>query len=170
MFRVDHLAFPSFDAGETHRFYTEVLGFRLKFAVDGVSAAWGQRAYLISAYASGTTEVHFFAVEGIARPPDDGLPKDIRHIALAVGSRRAVTAWKRRLAACGVSHWEEDHDGAPSIYFSDPNGVMLEINCHRPEPMRRGAATAGLAVVRQWIARRGQRTVSRRAPVARRRR
>ena len=150
--RIDHLAFPSFDAGETYRFYTTVMRFRLKFAWDGESEEWGNKRYLIIAFAFTGGEIHFFAVEGMQRPKADGLPKDIRHVALSVASDGEIAAWKRRLKRHAVSYWVEDHDGSPSIYFSDPNGVMFEITYHQPEPFDERVAAEANAVVRRWTA------------------
>ena len=36
---IDHIAHPSYDAAATHRFYSDVLGARLKAAFSGESAA-----------------------------------------------------------------------------------------------------------------------------------
>ena len=154
--RVDHLAFPSFDAAKTYHFYTEVMRFRLTFAADGESAAWGHKRYLIIGFSFEGGEIHFFNVEGMQRPKPDKLPKDIRHVALAVRARRELSEWTKRLTKHGVSYWIEEHDGTPSVYFSDPNGVMFEINAHRPEPQDDHAAVAARAVVRRWIGTRGR--------------
>jgi catechol 2,3-dioxygenase-like lactoylglutathione lyase family enzyme len=155
--RPDHLAFPSFDAGETYRFYTEVLGFRLKFAWAGESEEWGG-SYLMTGYDFGGGEIHFFDLDGARRPKPDSLPKDIRHVALTVGTRREVAAWRRRLGARGVSFWTEEHGSDLSVYFTDPNGIVLELTSHRREPFRLGAARHGVDVVRQWTAARRQRS------------
>lgn len=156
--RIDHLAFPSFDAGETYRFYTELLGCRLVGAFEGYSAEWGNRAFLHSVYAMDSGGViSFFDVDGMTRPPADGLPKDIRHVALSVETRTEIARWKARLKARRVPYWEEDH-GVPSIYFSDPNGVMLEITVRQPDASAQAARRA-LTVVRRWAAKRGQRAV-----------
>lgn len=148
--RIDHLAFPSFDVAATYHFYTHVMGFRLTSAFAGTSPEWGNQRYLMATFALGSAHVHFFAIAGMKRPRRDGLPKDIRHVALAVASRAALTAWKKRLDAHRVSYWVEDHDGAPSLYFSDPNDVLFEVTAHRPERFDRRAAAQGLAVLRRW--------------------
>lgn len=155
--RIDHLAFPSFDGDETYRFYTQVMGFRLTSALDGQSEEWGDKNYLMTMFALGDLEVHFFEIEGMKRPRADGLPKDIRHVALSVESRSEIRTWEKRLEAHGVAYWVEDHDGSPSIYFSDPNGVMFEINHHPPERFDERIAAEGLDVLRRWAAARGRR-------------
>jgi len=162
--QVEHLAFPSFDASRTYRFYTEVMGFKLTMAFSGDSPEWGNKAYLMTGFALGTVKIHFFDLEGMQRPRADGLPRDIRHVALAVPSRKEWAAWKKRIAAAGVSSWVEDHDGVPSLYFSDPNDVMIEITCHQRTSTRR-ADGAALAVVRRWATACGQGEIP--APVVR---
>jgi len=148
-FHIDHLAFPSFGAAETHRFYTEVLGLHLKFAASGTSREWGDRRYLMMAFGGRGLEIHFFELEGVKRPKSDGLPKDMRHVALSIRSHEKVAAWQRRLESHGVDYWTEDHGGEPSVYFSDPNGHILEINGHVTE-LEAGDAEGALAVVRRW--------------------
>lgn len=155
--RVDHLAFPSFDAAATHRFYTEVMGFRLTAAVDGVSPEWGNKPYLMATFESGETKIHFFALGGMRRPQADGLPKDIRHFALSVKSRTAIAAWKKRLRAHRVPYWVEDHDGDPSVYFADPNGVTIEITHHGKAAAAPGRGTAAEQVIARWTTVHGTR-------------
>jgi hypothetical protein len=59
----------------------------------------------------------------------------------------------------GVSFWTEDHGGVPSVYFSDPNGVMLEITVRQANRMTPSVARRALTVVRRWATKRGQRGV-----------
>jgi glyoxylase I family protein len=159
---LDHLAFPSFDAGETYRFYTEVMGLSLVFAMEGDAKAWKARSFLLTSFAIGDGRVlDFFEYDGIKRPGDDGLPKDIRHVAMAVESSDALEAWKRRLEAHAVSYWTEEHGPKrESIYFSDPNGVLIELTdeAASASPERASVARA-VEVVRKWTAARGQRAV-----------
>jgi catechol 2,3-dioxygenase-like lactoylglutathione lyase family enzyme len=147
---MDHLAFPSFDAEETHRFYTEVMGFQLKTAMIGHSEEWDDRQYLMTCFAAGGVEIHFFHLENLRRPRADGLPSDIRHVALSVESRKDFLFWKKRLAARGVPFWVEDQHGYPSVYFADPNGIVFEINCQRHAPLRASAAVRARRAMRRW--------------------
>lgn len=152
----DHLAFPSFDAGQTYRFYVEILGFRLKFAWAGESEVWGGR-YLMTAYDFGGGEIHFFDLDGAKRPKPDRLPKDIRHVALSAGSRADVANWRRRVAARGIDHWTEEHGDDLSLYFTDPNGIVVELTSHARGRFAAGRARSGLDALRQWTAERQQR-------------
>jgi catechol 2,3-dioxygenase-like lactoylglutathione lyase family enzyme len=150
--RIDHLAYPTFDVPATVRFYTEVMRCPLVDAMAGASG-WGGKPFLHLCFGIGSGQmITFFAVDGLKRPRGDGLPKDIRHVALAVRSRAAIAAWKRRLTAAKIDFWEEDHGGFPSLYFSDPNNVMIEVTYHPPSTPSRGTSRPALAVVREWAA------------------
>jgi glyoxylase I family protein len=151
--RLDHVAFPTFDLAATDRFYREVLGLRLVFAHAGRSPEWGDRRFAIASYATdGGAVVDFFALEGMERPAPDGLPADIRHVALAVESLDALDEWRRRLAAHGVAFTFDEHGGAHhSLYATDPNGLVVEITCWLRRPDAAAASRAG-ATLDAWIA------------------
>jgi catechol 2,3-dioxygenase-like lactoylglutathione lyase family enzyme len=159
--RLNHVAYPTFDTGETYRFYTEVMGFRLVYAAQGESESWGNKTFLHTLFVVGSGEaIAFFEVEGVDRPKQDGLPKDIRHLALSVASREDLESWKRRLEAHGVQVSDVvDHGGVHySIYFSDPNDVEVELT-YQVRAHDESDAVRALEVVRGWTAARGQRPV-----------
>jgi catechol 2,3-dioxygenase-like lactoylglutathione lyase family enzyme len=157
--RTDHLASPCFDTGATFHFYTEVLGFRFVHALRGRSPEWGDRGFLLASYATPDGRlIDCFEVDGLSRP-DDGLPRDIRHVGLAVETREALEDWKKRLEAHGVPFWTEEHGGVhSSVYFPDPNGHVFEIT-HWARPWGERDTRPALEVVRRWAAERGQRAV-----------
>ena len=128
MFTIDHLAFPCFDMVGTKRFYTEVLGGRLRHTQSGPAEAWDSKEYKLMVFElPGDVVVDFLWFEGIRRQ-DEGLPKDIRHVALSVTSREEVNLWKHRLEAAGESFWIETHGTDDvHVYVTDPNGVTWEI-------------------------------------------
>jgi glyoxylase I family protein len=147
---IDHVAHPSFDVAATHRFYTEVLGASLKAASSGDSPEWKAR-YLLAAYELEGAEIDFFSYEGIARPPADGLPREIRHAGIALPSQADVSRVRQRLDAQGAEYWIEHHDGPEDehLYVPDPNGLVIEFSvAAKPWPAQAGA----LDVVRQWSA------------------
>jgi glyoxylase I family protein len=151
---IDHVAFPSFDAAATHRFYTTVLGAALKSATSGDSATWNAR-YLLAAYELEGAELDFFTFDGIVRPQPDGLPEDIRHVGIAVASAADLARMRARLDEHAASYWVEQHDGddGDHVYVRDPNGLVIELSVAAPPSARRangGRADAG-DVVRQWI-------------------
>src|SRR5204862_6826039 len=125
--RLNHVAYPTFDTAATVRFYTEVLGFRL---VDAVRDERGPKPFLHTFFAMESGEViAFFDIVGLEKPKPDSLPPWVRHLALSVDSAETLTAWKRRLEDHGLRVTGPiDHNGVwSSIYFSDPNGVTLEL-------------------------------------------
>jgi glyoxylase I family protein len=144
---IDHIAHPSFDAAVTHRFYTDVLGARLKAAFSGDSATWNAR-FLLAAYELESAELDFFTYDGIERPPSDGLPRDIRHVGVTVGSPDDVARLRQRVEAHAVDHWIEERDGE-HLYVCDPNGLIIEFSVVEPPHAERPEA---LDVVRGWIA------------------
>ena len=147
---IDHVAHPSFDAAETHRFYTDVLGARLKTASSGQSATWHAR-YLLAAYELEGAELDFFSLAGIVRPPPDGLPEDIRHVGIVVATAAELARMRARLDEHAVSYWVEHHDGdeGEHVYVRDPNGLLIEFSV--AEPPYAGRADA-IDVVERWIA------------------
>jgi catechol 2,3-dioxygenase-like lactoylglutathione lyase family enzyme len=158
MFAIDHLAFPCFDLDATLRFYTDVLGAALRHAQSGSAQAWNAEEYLLVALElPGGVMVDFFAVDGMRRPPDDGLPKDIRHVALAVATRGELIELRERLTKAALPFWTETHDVDDlHVYTTDPNGVTLEIVASTDSVRSRPHDTAGASsVVERWLARRG---------------
>ena len=147
---IDHIAYPSFDAAETHRFYTDVLGAQLKAASSGQSATWNA-LYLLAAYELEGAELDFFSFAGIVRPPADGLPEDIRHVGITVATAAELARMRARLDAHAASYWVERHDGdeGEHVYVRDPNGLVIEFSVvEAPYAVRADA----IEVVERWIA------------------
>jgi catechol 2,3-dioxygenase-like lactoylglutathione lyase family enzyme len=145
-FTFDHIALPCFDVVGTQRFYTEILECPLVYAQIGSAQAWNSHEFLLLAYRlPDGTVLDFFSYDGIRRPADDGLPKDIRHVAIAMAGRDEVAAYERRLKEASISFWTERHGvDDPHLYVTDPNGVVLEIlaqedGARRRSPDREGA-------------------------------
>ncbi len=148
---LDHLAFPSFDAAATHRFYTEVMGLPLVRASSGVSAQW-RRPYLLFAYAlSNGTTLGFFEFDGIERPGSDGLPRDIRHVGLNVASPNEFDRWLAKLERYCVEYAIERHIDGRHAFFCDPNGVMFEITVAASNTAPGKGAATPQKIIEQWI-------------------
>jgi catechol 2,3-dioxygenase-like lactoylglutathione lyase family enzyme len=148
--RLDHLALPVYDAAATHRFYSEVLRLPLVEAVSGDD--WGGRPWLMMFFATGDTQrIALCALRGASRPAPDSLPADIRHYAFSVASRDEQAQWMARLRRNGIAYTEEDHGRQHSIYFSDPNGTLLEVTTP-PSTAQRGTDPRAEQLVRHWIA------------------
>ena len=150
MLRVDHVVFPVWDAKASLRFYRDVLGFPLINAFCGDD--WGGYPWLMMIFAPGDgREVVLVALKGAKRPKGDGLARDVRHLAFAESSVKALGKWRRKLTAAKVDFWEEDHGSQKSIYFEDPNGTVLEVTA---PPSRAGGTTRrkALAFAESWMA------------------
>jgi catechol 2,3-dioxygenase-like lactoylglutathione lyase family enzyme len=148
--RFDHLALPVYDAAETQRFYAEVLQLPLVDALSGED--WGGKPWLMMFFATGSGQLlALCALRGARRPPPDGLPADVRHYAFSVASGAEQDEWKARLRSHGVAFTEEDHGRQHSIYFADPNGILLEVTTPASTPGVHSDAQATLRVQR-WIA------------------
>lgn len=129
----NHIAFPTADTQATLRFYTEVLGMKLVGAVrpDEAGTTEEQTPHIHTFFATDSGEcIAFFEVVGFRPEPfKDGAPLFTRHVAFGVDSEQQLLAWRRALKEKGidVSH-VVDHDGVwKSIYFPDPNGLVLEL-------------------------------------------
>lgn len=146
--RFDHLALPVYDAGQTYRFYSEVLKLPLVDALSGDD--WGGKPWLMMFFGAGAQLIALCALRGARPAPRDDLPDDVRHYAFSVASRAEQRQWMARLEAHGVQYTEEDHGRQHSIYFRDPNGIMLEVTT----PASTGAAASDPAagqLVQRWI-------------------
>jgi catechol 2,3-dioxygenase-like lactoylglutathione lyase family enzyme len=123
---LDHVAIPVFDAEATHRFYSLTLGLPLIDAHSG--DGWEGKEWLMMVFGlSDDRQLAFFAFNGVKNPGIGSLPKDSRHYAFSVATAKEHEAWREKLRAAKVEFWEEEHGDQKSIYFSDPNGHILEI-------------------------------------------
>jgi catechol 2,3-dioxygenase-like lactoylglutathione lyase family enzyme len=148
--RFDHLAIPVYDAAATHRFYTEVLQLPLVDALSGDD--WGGKPWLMMFFGTGSGQLlALCALHGAQRPPPDGLPADVRHYAFSVATGAEQADWKARLRRHGIAFSEEDHGTQHSIYFSDPNGIVLEVTTP-PSPRESQPAAHAAERVQRWIA------------------
>lgn len=122
---VDHVAIPVGDAAATYKFYAQVLGLPLIDAHEGKD--WGGLPWLMMIFAAADDrQLAFIAFKG-GKQGKGNLPRDARHYAFSLSTKAQLKTWKKKLAAAHVAISEEDHGSQHSIYFEDPNGVMLEI-------------------------------------------
>jgi catechol 2,3-dioxygenase-like lactoylglutathione lyase family enzyme len=149
MLRTDHIVFPVWDAEASLSFYRDVMGFALVESITGDD--WGGKRWLMMIFSPGDgREVVLVHLKGQVRPPPDALPKDVRHMAFAESSVTALVAWRKKLASRKIDFWEEEHGPRQSIYFEDPNGVVLEITAP-PSHAGKTTSRAALAAARRWI-------------------
>jgi len=158
---LNHVAYPTTDTGATYRFYTEILGFKLVAAVRGDHdpESNSSKPHLHTFFAMGSGEViAFFDIEGIEKPRRDSLPRWVRHFAMSVDSHEELMAWRQRLLDHGVQVTPVvDHAGIwYSIYFSDPNDVVLELT-YQARALNADDAKEAAQMVGEWTKSHGQR-------------
>jgi len=138
---IHHVAFACRDLVETHRFYADVLGLRL---VNTEVQRHGESEVRHVFYDTGDGScIAFFHLHGVGEPEplktaistDLGLPIWVNHLALRA-TREEQEAARERLEAAGIAvEMELDHGWCDSIYFADPNGILVELCCDRPGGM-----------------------------------
>jgi catechol 2,3-dioxygenase-like lactoylglutathione lyase family enzyme len=149
MLKLDHVVFPVRDAAATLDFYGQVLGLPLVAAHSGDD--WGGYPWLMMIFGlSSAHELVCVALRGAPAPDYAALPRDVRHYAVSAESAAGLDAWRERLAAAGVAFWEERHGDRRSVYFPDPDGVILEITWPPSTPGRE-ADPAAVAAARTWM-------------------
>lgn len=145
---LDHVVFPVRDAETTLKFYGDVLGFPLVEAFSGDD--WDGHPWLMMIFGlGGRHELVCVAMKGAPLPDYRGVPVDARHYALAAESGQDLDRWRGRLRAAAVDFWEENHGDQTSIYFPDPDGVILEITWPASKVTNVDSPSARLAV-RRW--------------------
>ena len=151
MLTLDHVVFPVRDAKATLGFYRDLLGLPLTSAITGDD--WGGHAWLMMIFRlAEDRELVTVALRGASPPDYAGLPSDVRHYALAAASADELDATAARLAAADVESWEERHGARRSLYFPDPDGVIIELTWPRSDagPTASGDAEA---TVEWWLTR-----------------
>ena len=137
--KVGHVVLNGQDLEKMEKFYTEVLGFEVVARTKrpkGVFFSLGKQHHdlaVIQAPAGAQTQ----------RPTLTGL----HHLALQVGSHDELRTCYQELKAHGVPiAGTVDHKITHSVYFSDPEGNMVELFCDMGEDgyerMLRGDAAA----------------------------
>ncbi|HEX7759125.1 MAG TPA: VOC family protein [Caulobacteraceae bacterium] len=150
MLRADHVVFPVWRPQASLDFYTQVLELSLVGALDGDD--WGGKPWLMMVFAlADGRELVLVALSGLGPPAPDGLPADTRHYAFSVEGAAELGALRERLAAAHVDFWEEDHGEQRSVYFPDPNGVIIEITTPPSTPAQTHDPAAAERA-RAWIA------------------
>ena len=143
---LDHVAIPIVDARGSHRFYSEILGFELVDALSGDD--WNGKPWLMMIFGvPDGKQLALVAFRGGKPAEREG---DERHYAFAVATDADQAEWRARLEANGVEVREENHGTQRSIYFSDPNGITLEITTP-PTPKTAKTNAEAKDVVWEWV-------------------
>lgn len=159
--RLNHVAYLTADTGATYRFYTEIMGFKLVAAVRGEfdPESRSDKPHLHTFYAMRSGEViAFFDFEGLEQPKKDHVPTWARHFAMNVDSHDELMAWRQRLLDHDVPVSPVvDHGGIWfSIYFPDPNNVLLELT-YQARSLTEDDAAQAAKMVGEWTKAHGQR-------------
>jgi catechol 2,3-dioxygenase-like lactoylglutathione lyase family enzyme len=112
---VDHVALAVGDQETSERWYREVLGLERAFVEE-----WGDTPAVVTAGDSG------FAL--FRAPPGDTGPL-VRHVAFRV-DRANFEAAQADFRQRGIGFEFQDHGAAHSIYFHDPDGLLLELTTY----------------------------------------
>jgi catechol 2,3-dioxygenase len=126
---INHLVINVRDIEESHKFWTEILGFKQV----GQSSRRPMRFY--SGDHSGQMNHHDIALvenPNLPKPPENwemfGAPVAVNHIAITMPNREA---WLQQLAWLRQNdvkfHRRVNHGMTHSLYISDPNGYGVEV-------------------------------------------
>ena len=154
-----HIALAVSDLAETHRFYTEVMGFQLvkaQAAPTDAPGGWAKHVF----YATGPVEVgeapeliafwelhdprmeHFDAAISTGL----GLEPWVNHVAFAARDVDEIHARKKRWLDHGHDVVEIDHGFCVSIYTLDPSRILVEF-CTDTAPYTAADARHALEVL-----------------------
>lgn len=126
-----HITLISSDAQRTLDFYTRVLGLRLVKQTVNFDDPGAYHLYFGDDAGRPGTAITFFEWRDMprGRPGIGGT----HHFALRTRDRNSLLQWKRRLSDLGLRvRGPYDRHYFTSIYFNDPDGVILEIATDGP--------------------------------------
>lgn len=119
---IDHVALNVGDLARAEQWYRDVLGLERRF-----EAEWGDVPTVLCA---GSTCVALFPASGDPLPAGErNPPRALRHLAFRVDRgnfRNAQEDLRRR----GIEFAFENHGISHSIYFSDPDGHVIELTTY----------------------------------------
>lgn len=117
--RLNHAVLYVRDATRSMRFYTDVLGFRVRASI-------GEQAYFLQA--AGSDNDHDLGLFQVGEAP--ALPAHLPglyHLAWQVATIDELVALRRVLAEAGALVGESDHGVSKSLYAKDPDGIEFEV-------------------------------------------
>jgi glyoxalase family protein len=126
-----HITLVCGDARRTVDFYTRVLGLRMIKQTVNFDDPGSYHLYFGNETGSPGSAITFF--EWPTAPQGSPGIGGTHHFALQVNDRDALLKWKRRLTDLGLTvDGPFDRHYFTSIYFRDPDGVIIEIATNGP--------------------------------------
>lgn len=156
---IHHSAYRCRDAEETRAFYEDLLGLTLAGLVieerEPGTRARNPFVHIFFALGDGNY-LAFFDAPGTAKELDFNLVHGFdRHVAFEAADLAALKGWQDKLNAAGIPCFGPiDHGFVQSVYFSDPNGLPLEITMRvdRHDEIMAGELAAHRAALADWTA------------------
>jgi catechol 2,3-dioxygenase len=149
---LNHLVLNVRNLDESHRFWTEIVGFRqvgeLKKTPQRPNPA--KMRFYSGDHGGSMTHHDIALIEDPALPPPterptNGMPMAISHIAIAYPDREAWLRQLEYLQHRGVKfNRRVDHGMTHSLYISDPNGYGVELLYELPREVWEGDIDAAL--------------------------
>ncbi len=156
---IHHSAYRCRDAEETRAFYEDMLGLPLAAALEEEREPGSGRrnpfVHIFFKLGDGNYIAFFDAPVSAKADSFSPVHGFDRHVAFEAADEAALLAWQAKLAAAGVPCFGPiDHGFVKSVYFSDPNGLPLEITARvaAHDAIMAGEAAHARAVVASWTA------------------
>jgi glyoxalase family protein len=128
---IHHITLISSDAQRTVDFYTRVLGQRMVKQTVNFDDPGSYHLYFGDETGSPASAITYFAWPGV--PKGQWGIGGTHHYALQVADDDGLLKWKRRLVDLGIKvDGPLDRHYFRSIYFQDPDGVIIEIATNGP--------------------------------------
>jgi len=148
---LNHLVINVRNMEETHRFWTEMLGFRQVGHFEAGDPAGFQRKMRFYSGDRGQGHLHHHDIAFIEEPslpapgPDGVLVSAIGHIAIGFPDRQAWLRQLQFLQSSGVKFERRvEHGMTHSLYIRDPNGYSVELLYELPREIWEGDIHAAL--------------------------
>ena len=116
--RLNHAVLYVSNAPASAAFYTDVLGFRVRAAIN-------DQAFFLQA--DGSDNDHDLAVMQVGQRPSSPHSIGLYHLAWQVHTLEELAALRARLHEVGSLVGESDHGVSKSLYAKDPDGIEFEI-------------------------------------------
>ncbi len=156
---IHHSAYRCRDAEETRSFYEDVLGLPLAgLVIEEKEPGSGRRnpfVHIFFALGDGNY-IAFFDAPGSAAPDSFAAVHGFeRHVAFEAADEATLRDWQAKLNAANVPCFGPiDHGFVKSVYFTDPNGLPLEITTRLPghDAIMAAEVAAHRAALDEWTA------------------